>query len=180
MSKRGAKYVWGAAGPDVFDCSGLVVWAYAQAGVKGLPHFTGSLWARFPHVGKGEISPGDLVFPNPSHVGIAIGGGQMVVAPHTGAVVRTEAISTVWGVARVVSPGSAVNASTATPVGNPITDAQHVLSQLDAMASWISDPMNIARIGVFLWGVGFLGYGLYKLGAIPDSVKGVIPLGILK
>ena len=47
LSKRGAKYVFGAAGPTTFDCSGLVVYAYAQAGIK-LPHFTGALWATLP------------------------------------------------------------------------------------------------------------------------------------
>src|SRR6478736_7869434 len=87
MAQRGKPYVWAAAGPNAFDCSGLCVYAFKLGAGLNLPHFTGTLWAKYPHVSKSQIAPGDLIFPTPSHVGIAIGNGQMVVAPHTGAVV---------------------------------------------------------------------------------------------
>src|SRR5215471_3913075 len=61
LSRRGDPYVWGAAGPDAFDCSGLVVWAFAQEGIS-LPHYTGSLWNSGMHVSRDNLEPGDLVF----------------------------------------------------------------------------------------------------------------------
>ena len=93
FEKRGDAYVWGAAGPYAFDCSGLVVWAYQQVGIS-LPHYTGSLWNSGTHVSQSDLEPGDLVFfdADISHVGFYIGNGLMLDAPHTGAVVRVEAI----------------------------------------------------------------------------------------
>ena len=65
-----------------FDCSGLVVWAFAQEGIS-LPHYTGSLWNSGMHVSRADLEPGDLVFffADISHVGIYIGNGLMVDAP---------------------------------------------------------------------------------------------------
>jgi cell wall-associated NlpC family hydrolase len=84
----GVPYVWGGASPSGFDCSGLASYAYAQIG-KSVPHYTGAIWSAFPHVPAGQEQVGDLVFFNGlGHMGIYIGGGQFVHAPHTGDVVR--------------------------------------------------------------------------------------------
>jgi peptidoglycan DL-endopeptidase CwlO len=93
LTRRGDPYVWGAAGPDQFDCSGLVVWAFAQEGIA-LPHYTGDQWNSGVHVARADLEPGDLVFffPDISHVGIYVGNGLMVDAPDFGAVVRVEPI----------------------------------------------------------------------------------------
>jgi peptidoglycan DL-endopeptidase CwlO len=93
LTRRGDPYLWAAAGPDEFDCSGLVVWAYAQEGIS-LPHYTGSLWDEGMHVSRADLQPGDLVFffPDISHVGIYIGDGLMVDAPSTGQVVQVQAV----------------------------------------------------------------------------------------
>jgi len=93
LSKRGDPYVWGAAGPSAFDCSGLVVWAYAQEGIS-LPHFTGDLWNSGMHVSRSDLEPGDLVFfyPDISHVGIYLGNGLMVDAPDFGQAVQVQAV----------------------------------------------------------------------------------------
>jgi peptidoglycan DL-endopeptidase CwlO len=96
LSKLGSPYVWGAAGPSTFDCSGLVVWAYGQLGVS-LPHYTGSLWGSGTHISSSQLEPGDLVFFHGlSHVGIYVGGGNFVHAPHTGDVVRVSSLSESW------------------------------------------------------------------------------------
>jgi cell wall-associated NlpC family hydrolase len=94
LTKVGDPYVWAAAGPDAFDCSGLVVWAYAQEGIS-LPHYTGDLWNEGEHVSENDLQPGDLVFfyADISHVGIYIGDGLMVDAPQTGEDVKVQPIS---------------------------------------------------------------------------------------
>jgi cell wall-associated NlpC family hydrolase len=98
-TRLGDPYLWSAAGPYEFDCSGLVVWAYGQLGIP-LPHFTGSLWNEGMHISESDLQPGDLVFFNGSssldHVGFYVGDGIMLDAPHTGAVVREETIAS-WG-----------------------------------------------------------------------------------
>jgi cell wall-associated NlpC family hydrolase len=93
LTKAGDPYVWGAAGPGEFDCSGLVVWAYAQEGIA-LPHYTGSLWNSGVHVARSDLEPGDLVFffSDISHVGIYIGDGMMIDAPNFGVPVHVEPV----------------------------------------------------------------------------------------
>jgi peptidoglycan DL-endopeptidase CwlO len=93
LTQRGKPYVWGAVGPDSYDCSGLVVWAFAQEGIS-LPHYTGSLWNSGMHVSRADLEPGDLVFffADISHVGIYLGNGLMVDAPSTGQDVQVQAV----------------------------------------------------------------------------------------
>jgi cell wall-associated NlpC family hydrolase len=93
LTQRGKPYVWGAAGPSSYDCSGLVVWAFAQEGIS-LPHYTGDLWNAGMHVSRADLEPGDLVFffADISHVGIYIGNNLMVDAPSTGQVVQVQPI----------------------------------------------------------------------------------------
>jgi cell wall-associated NlpC family hydrolase len=88
-SRVGDPYVWGAAGPSTFDCSGLVMWAYAQVGIS-LPHFSGAQYSNTTHIPMSDLQPGDLVFPsNPGdHVAMYVGGGNIVEAPFTGATVH--------------------------------------------------------------------------------------------
>jgi cell wall-associated NlpC family hydrolase len=97
LTKRGDPYVWGAAGPSAFDCSGLVLWAYAQVGI-GLPHFTGDQWTMGVHVARADLQPGDLVFfyADIGHVGLYIGNGLMVDAPNFGETVQVEPV--MWDV----------------------------------------------------------------------------------
>jgi cell wall-associated NlpC family hydrolase len=93
MTRRGDPYVWGAAGPGTFDCSGLVMWAYAQVGIA-LPHYTGSQWNSGVHVARNDLEPGDLLFffANISHVGMYIGNGMMIDAPNFGEDVKVEPV----------------------------------------------------------------------------------------
>jgi peptidoglycan DL-endopeptidase CwlO len=87
-------YKFGAAGPDAFDCSGLTQWAWGKAGVY-MDHFTGSQYRSFPRVSLDQLQPGDLVFfhADLGHMGMYIGGGQIIHAPRTGDVVRIASLS---------------------------------------------------------------------------------------
>lgn len=87
LSRLGRPYVWGATGPDQFDCSGLVQWSYAQAGV----HLGRTTYQQINDgvaVPRSLVRPGDLVFPHAGHVQLAIGNDLVVEAPYSGASVR--------------------------------------------------------------------------------------------
>ena len=93
MQELGKPYVWGAAGPSSFDCSGLVMYVYAQVGVS-LPHNAAAMYSYGTPVAYGDLQPGDLVFfSGLGHMGIYIGGGQFIHAPHTGDVVKISNMS---------------------------------------------------------------------------------------
>lgn len=89
MTKIGRPYIWGASGPTTFDCSGLTMWAYRQVGIN-LPHYTGSQWNAGTRVSESKLQPGDLVFfySDLHHMGMYVGDGKMLHAPHTGDVVK--------------------------------------------------------------------------------------------
>jgi peptidoglycan DL-endopeptidase CwlO len=99
-AQLGKWYLWAADGPDRYDCSGLTMRAWQQAGVS-LPHWSVGQWYATRRVSLGNLHRGDLVFyanntSNPNtihHVALYIGGGRMIEAPHTGAQVR---ISSIW------------------------------------------------------------------------------------
>jgi cell wall-associated NlpC family hydrolase len=95
----GVRYVWGGGDPSSgFDCSGFVKYVYAQLGIR-LPHYAASQYAITMHVDPSQLQPGDLVFfepraDGPGHVGMYVGNGVFIEAPHTGDVVRLTGLST--------------------------------------------------------------------------------------
>jgi cell wall-associated NlpC family hydrolase len=121
QSQLGKPYVWGATGPASFDCSGLTGAAYAAAGLV-LPRTSREQWYAGPHVGLGQLEPGDLLFwatdpANPAtihHVALYAGDGMMVAAPHTGDVVRVQQVY-LDGFIGAVRPG----------VVTPVTPSAH-------------------------------------------------------
>jgi len=94
-SQEGVPYVWGGETPGVgFDCSGLTQWAWRQAGVD-LPRTAAAQYDAVAHVSLSDLQPGDLLFwgyGGISHVGMYVGGGDIIDAPDTGDVVRIQAI----------------------------------------------------------------------------------------
>lgn len=96
LSQLGTPYVWGGAAPGGFDCSGLVMWAYAQVGVS-LPHSSYAMWNYGVPVSRDQLMPGDILFfDGLGHVGLYIGNGEFVDAPHTGGVVEIASLSEGW------------------------------------------------------------------------------------
>jgi len=96
MQYLGVPYVWGGASPSGFDCSGFIMYVYAQMGVS-LPHHAASQYSAGSPVSRDALEPGDLVFFNGlGHAGIYIGGGQFIHSPHTGDVVKISSLSDSW------------------------------------------------------------------------------------
>ena len=157
FSELGKSYVWGATGPDTFDCSGLTQYAWQQAGVD-IPRVAADQDSWAIPVPLSELLPGDLVFFGKSdihHVGIYIGGGLMINAPHTGDVVRVSSIwwSDLAGFGRVhdastpvpihQAPNAAKPASTAVvPTAGPVP------SQTQPPPGWQPQPGSTTPIAV--------------------------------
>ena len=97
MQYLGIPYVWGGASPSTgFDCSGFIMYVFAQVGVS-LPHHAASQYNYGIPVDRSQLEPGDLVFFNGlGHAGIYIGGGQFIHSPHTGDVVKISSLSDSW------------------------------------------------------------------------------------
>ena len=93
LSKLGSPYSWGATGPNEFDCSGLMVWSYAQAG-KALPRSSQAQGAAGQPVARADIQPGDIVtyFSGATHVGMYAGDGMVLHAPDYGIPVKLEKV----------------------------------------------------------------------------------------
>jgi len=93
MQYLGTPYVWGGASPGGFDCSGLVMYAFQQVGIS-LPHSSYAQYGAGVSVSRDQLQPGDLVFfDGLGHVGIYVGGGSFIHAPHTGDVVKISSMT---------------------------------------------------------------------------------------
>lgn len=189
LSQIGVPYSWGGEDPGTdFDCSGLVQWAYEQAGIQ-LPRTSEAQFQATTQIPESQAKPGDLVFmagsdgtaANPGHVGIFLGGGKFLEAPHTGANVEISTIPTgatfgaVQGLPENASsaPTSVLSAidttaTSASPGGgggilSTVTSALDPLSGLGNVEQVFTDLVNPAfwkRTGMGIGGVALFIVGL--------------------
>jgi cell wall-associated NlpC family hydrolase len=94
-------YLWGAAGPSRWDCSGLVMVAFRQVGVR-LPHQSDAMKAYGRHVSRANLHVGDIVWPQNGHVAIYLGNNMMIASPHSGAQVRVQKLYGFYMARRVI------------------------------------------------------------------------------
>lgn len=144
-SKMGDPYVWGATGPNSFDCSGLVYAAYKAAGFDVSRTTAANLGKMGKDVPAADAVPGDIVyFDEPGatdHVGIYIGNGQMIDAPHTGASVEIDNVHGFTSIRDLTADGSGGNGS----IGQAAAQvAGQVASAANPFSGWQSDVLSIA------------------------------------
>jgi len=153
----GKPYVYGAEGPNTFDCSGLIQFVFGQNGIK-LPRT-----AEAQRQATTKVSnpvPGDLVFYNipASHVGLYIGGGMMLAAPHSGDVVK---IQKVYGTPSMYGRVGSLGNTTTAPLSNAVNAAWNPVS--GAIDSVLGSVRNLILEGAFIaLGIGLVGYGAYR------------------
>jgi hypothetical protein len=190
VKQLGKPYLWGANGPNAYDCSGLVQDAYGHFGIS-LPRTSQDQARTGTSVAKNQIQAGDLVFsdwgdgPN-SHVGMATSAGRIIDAPHTGAVVRYDTLdanylSHVTAVRRpsgTVGQGNVTGRGTAVaggpgggagffdPIIQPISDLAAAASEVGKVADLITKafiPTNFVRIVSGILGAIFILLGIHML-----------------
>jgi hypothetical protein len=187
-AQLGKKYVWGSAGPNTFDCSGLVQYVYGHHGIK-VPRTSAEQAHSGQVIPKGQQQPGDLLFTGDGplgegHVQIFIGGGQIIEAPHTGVPVRVAALNLgrvknirrVGGIGGWTGTGSASITSTtgsAQAVSDPfagITAALGGIGQSFAEVSAVAEtlqklalPQTWVRIVAGVAGTSLVFFGMWKL-----------------
>ncbi len=147
----GKPYVFGDEGPTAFDCSGLVQYVYGLVGIK-TPRIAADQQA-WTTPTRNPL-PGDLVFYGAPahHVGIYIGAGKMIDAPHTGALVRVEGVGNPTGYGRVPGAGTLLAAPVAVLTG-----------AADTVTGWLGGARSLVLEGTALaFGVALVGYGLYR------------------
>lgn len=140
LAQVGKPYVWGATGPDGYDCSGLVQASYAAAGIQ-LPRTTYQQILQGQDVPQADLAPGDLVFPDIGHVQIYLGNGQIIESPHQGASVR---VVNLWGffkARRVTAPSSGVYTGA---TGTDATSKPRSSGLLGGTSDLISSAGNVA------------------------------------
>ncbi|HET7414767.1 MAG TPA: C40 family peptidase [Arthrobacter sp.] len=173
LAQVGKPYKFGAAGPDAFDCSGLIKAAYATAGVV-LPHSTYLMVNMGVEVSPANLAPGDLVFPEAGHVQMWLGNGKIVEAPTTGIPVRVvNQWGGIWHARRVTAQpgtgatvagnGSVDSVANVTPAGLSIGDVGSALGDIGKALSFIVDPHNWIRVVEFLAGLALVMFALYRL-----------------
>lgn len=161
----GKWYEFGAMGPNTFDCSGLICYAYKHGANKTLPHFTGTMVTVGTKVTKDQLIPGDLVFPDTHHVQLYVGGGMVIEAPHTGARVRKVKMWGFWTARRVIGGGEAVTGSVV-GVSNPL-----VPDSVEKLAGFLGDGSTWVRAGWYLAGALLILIGIVLLAT--DATPGV-------
>jgi NlpC/P60 family len=166
----GKPYVFGATGPNSYDCSGLVYAAYKSVGIT-LGRTTYQQVLNGTAVSRTELKIGDLVFPDAGHVQIYSGGGNIVESPHTGANVREVPMWGFWKARRIIAgggTGSAVLVSTETAAAsplNPISALTDVLQGGTQFFNLVTDPGTYKRVSLIITGGVMVVIGAFMLGS---------------
>jgi len=170
----GKPYQWGAAGPNSFDCSGLMYAAFKSAGYPTGPVRWTTAGIRFmgDAVPIGQQQPGDLIMPDSGHVGIYVGDGKYLDAPHTGTTVQIQVSDPApWAIRRIVMPTTSGQAAVGTGgfsglnsiAGDALGPWVSVIHQLSAISAFVANPKNWIRIATGGIGVVTIGIAVFSV-----------------
>jgi len=172
-AQLGKPYVWATAGPNSYDCSGLIWKAYeVGAGMK----FTGrpttyTMVAMGREVSRSELQPGDWIFPNAGHIQMYLGNNQIIEAANPSVPIRTGPLGKVWHARRVIEnglqTGQTADGSTPDPAGTSYTAD---FANLDKALSWASDAQHWINILYIILGVILCLIALGRMGG-NDAIK---------
>lgn len=174
----GDPYVYGAAGPSSFDCSGLVQYSLTKLGVANVPRTSEAQYAWATKISASDLAPGDLVFAqfpgdnaSPGHVGVYVGGGRVLSAEDPAQGIGYDTLAD-WGSAIVgygrvpdSAAGAATDASTG-GIGSLLSIPSEItgaFGDLDTVLKDILSPSFWLRIGAFFTGIGLLVLGIWCL-----------------
>jgi hypothetical protein len=184
-SHIGDPYVWAATGPHAWDCSGLVMKAYASAGVI-LPRTTGMMINVGTPVTRDQLQPGDLVFPDFHHVQIYTGNGKIIEAPQSGEFVVERPMWGFWRARRVVTGVQSFGIGDI-PIGGALDPNTtlgglgDVISSLNTVAKWLGDSHNWLRMGYMAAGFVFILVAIFNFdtvkSAATSAAKGAVNAG---
>lgn len=151
----GKPYVYGDEGPSSFDCSGLMQYVFGLAGIS-LPRTAAAQQASAKVVKVTDPQPGDLVFyGNPAHhVALYIGGGRQIAAPHTGALVQEQGVSSGATYGRVNGAGTASGALGLTNVGASVLGVSLDVDKLTRQVQGTATTVAVGLLGLALVGAG--------------------------
>lgn len=171
LQQIGKPYKWGTAGPDTYDCSGLMQAAWLSVGVS-IPRTTYQQIFIGTAVTYANAATGDLIFPfaDLSHVVMYLGNGQVVQAPQTGESVNVVPYyGSAGGIRRVtdqVGTGAGINTgSLATSTGSASTSQGGAISQIENLFKTLEKPSEWASFGFIIGGAALFGWGALRAGA---------------
>jgi hypothetical protein len=184
----GDSYVYGAAGPTTFDCSGLVQYTLQKLGVNNVPRTSEAQWGWVNRINKSELQPGDLVFAqfpgdnaSPGHVGVYTGNGQVLSAEDPNSGVGYSSLDS-WGSAIVgygrVPDSATLDSSPGTSGGSGLVNLPAQVTDFFGSADtfttglmWLINPGSWVRIGAFIIGVGLLLFAIHALIAVGNGTR---------
>ncbi len=144
----GDPYVWGAEGPDSFDCSGLVYAAYKAAGLNVSRTTAANLGRQGQPVAPSSALPGDVVYYDrpgaTDHVGIYIGGGQMIEAQTSGVPVKVSGVGAPTSIRRLAPVTGTATGSPDEPQKGRLVEGESLLDKLNPFDNWASDLQGLA------------------------------------
>lgn len=184
-SQIGKPYIFGASGPNSFDCSGLVLYCFKNVSGMSLPHSSSMQLSYGTEVKRTELGVGDLIFPSIGHVQIYSGNGNVVEAAQPGTNIREVPIWGFWRARRLITPGTGGGGSQpgtpgVTPIVDPVTPLLPYLvplfglvSEVTNLVKWFVNPKNWLRMAIFGVGLGLVVVALVKWNNVLSAAKEV-------
>jgi cell wall-associated NlpC family hydrolase len=181
LAQQGKRYVWATAGPNTFDCSGLVFRAFEHAGIsfRGRPT-TWSLVGMGIAVPRSQIRRGDLIFPDPGHVQIYLGAGQVIEAANSHVAlnkqIRVAPMYAFWRARRLITGSISITQPETGQAPQAPSSIDPLQGAANSALDWASDPKHWYNLLMIILGVLLIIIALYRMAGntVKDTVLEVV------